>query len=99
MRSGWNLAFIRAADLERSRLKEERFLFFFRSLAVADLNGDGKPDLATANNFRNQLSVLLHRSLKAILKSRLQPGPRCREEGGGFELKEASNDPSESTPS
>ena len=32
-----------------------------RAPAVADLNGDGKPDIATADTLRNQISVLLHR--------------------------------------
>src|SRR5205823_6571764 len=30
-----------------------------RSVAVGDLNGDGKPDLAVANNGSNNLSILL----------------------------------------
>jgi hypothetical protein len=32
-----------------------------RSLYVADLNRDGKSDVVTADNLRNELSVLLHR--------------------------------------
>ena len=31
------------------------------SMAIADLNGDGKPDLATANLYANSISVLLSR--------------------------------------
>lgn len=30
-------------------------------LAVVDLNGDGKPDVISANRGRNNVSVILHR--------------------------------------
>jgi hypothetical protein len=44
------------------------------SVAVADLNGDGRPDLAVANYFSNDVSILLNDGIW----SGPQPGP-----GGG----------------
>jgi hypothetical protein len=32
-----------------------------RAMTVADLNGDGKPDLVTGNSTTNTVSVILHR--------------------------------------
>ena len=48
------------------------------SVAIGDLNGDGKPDLATANADANSVSVLLNRgdgSFEAKLDYRTGRGP------------------------
>jgi FG-GAP repeat len=49
------------------------------SIAIGDLNGDGKPDLATANYAANTVSVLVKR--RASARCRKSSDRRCRPRG------------------
>jgi hypothetical protein len=46
------------------------------SVTVADLDGDGRPDLVVANEGSNDVSVLLNSSTRGVI--RLVPGPRLK---------------------
>src|SRR4029077_294481 len=53
-------------------------------LAVADLNGDGIPDLVVANSGSNDVSVLLSQGTGSVWT--LTPGPRIKTDGGPVAL-------------